>query len=146
MIKGKISYEVWNKEKPDLSHLQIISTKAYVHIPKDLYKKLDFNSKTGIFVGYDDRNQYRIWDPAKQDVIVSHDVEFDESATSIDEQQLSGTDKVRTISAMRESSPKPFEPRPSEPEPFEPKSDDEDIGDEAEIAQLSMVSIAMYFH
>src|SRR5215471_1167307 len=132
-VKDMTPYEAWHKEKPDLSHLQIISTKAYVHVPKDLRKKLDFNAKTGVFVGYDGRNQYRIWDPAKQDVIVFRDVEFDETTTSttkIDEQQSNGTDKVRTISATRESSPKPFEPEPFEPEPFEPKSDDEDIGDE----------------
>ena len=76
-VKDMTPYEAWHKEKPDLSHLQIIGTKAYVHVPKDLRKKLDFNAKTGIFVGYDGRNQYRIWDPAKQDVIVFRDVEFD---------------------------------------------------------------------
>ena len=92
-LKKITPYEAWYKEKPDLSHLRIIGTTAYVHIPKELRKKLDFNAKIGMLVGYDGRNQYRMWDPIRKDVIVSRDVDFDEekipkSITQIAEEQM----------------------------------------------------------
>ena len=60
-LKNITPYEAWYNEKPDLSHLCIIGTTAYIHIPKELRKKLDFNAKIGMLVGYEGRNQYRLW-------------------------------------------------------------------------------------
>src|SRR5205814_10575854 len=34
----------------------IIGTTAYIHIPKELRKKLDFNAKIGMLVGYEGTN------------------------------------------------------------------------------------------
>ena len=71
-------YELWHGTKPDLSHLRIIGSTAYVHIPKEKRIKLDTNSHEGILVGYGGTNQYRVWDPFRNDTIVSRDVVFDE--------------------------------------------------------------------
>ena len=70
------SYEAWHGRKPDLSHLRIIGSTAYVHVPKEKRTKLDTHSHKGILVGYEGTNQYKIWDLTRNDVVVSRDVVF----------------------------------------------------------------------
>ena len=50
----------------------------YVHVSKDTRRKLDYNTRKCRLVGYGGTNQWRAWDDAKKDVIVSRDVIFDE--------------------------------------------------------------------
>lgn len=86
-------YELWFKKKPEVSHLRIFGSKAFVHIPDHQRRKLDPKSKKCIFVGYDwDTNKiYRIYDPETQTVKrVSNTVVIDceateESTTLLDE-------------------------------------------------------------
>jgi hypothetical protein len=80
-LKDKTPYEAWFGRKPDLSHLKIIGTKAYVHIPKQRRVKLDSHSRGCQLVGYGSTaNQFRVWDPIRKDIIISRDVIFDEDA------------------------------------------------------------------
>ena len=69
-------YELWHGTKPNLSHLRIIGSTAYVHIPKEKRIKLDTHSHKGILVGYGGTNQYKVWDLTRNDVVVSRDVVF----------------------------------------------------------------------
>src|SRR5271155_870506 len=69
-------YELWYGVKPDLSHLRIIGSTAYIHIPKEKRMKLDTHSHKGIMIGYGGTNQYRIWDLTRNDAVVSRDVVF----------------------------------------------------------------------
>jgi len=69
-------YEVWHGVKPDLSHLRILGSTAYIHVPKEKRTKLDMHSHKGILVGYGGTNQYRVWDLMRKDVVVSRDVKF----------------------------------------------------------------------
>ena len=69
-------YELWHGVKPSLSHLKIIGSTAYVHIPKEKRIKLDTHSHKGILVGYGGTNQYKVWDLTRNDVVVSRDVVF----------------------------------------------------------------------
>ena len=69
-------YELWYGEKPDLSHLRIIGSTAYVHIPKEKRVKLDTHSHKGIMIGYGGTNQYKIWDLTRKDIVISRDVVF----------------------------------------------------------------------
>src|SRR5436190_22575839 len=69
-------YELWHGTKPNLSHLRIIGSTAYVHIPKEKRTKLDTHSHKGILVGYGGTNQYKVWDLTRNDVVVSRDVVF----------------------------------------------------------------------
>ena len=69
-------YEMWYGSKPDLSHLRVIGSTAYIHIPKEKRTKLDSHSRKGIMVGYGGTNQYRVWDLTKEDVVISRDVVF----------------------------------------------------------------------
>src|SRR5277367_2465981 len=70
-------YELWHGVKPDLSHLRIIGSTAYVHIPKEKRTKLDTHSHKGIMIGYGGgTNQYKVWDLTRKDIVVSRDVVF----------------------------------------------------------------------
>ena len=64
--------------KPNLSHICVLSARAWVHIPKEKRKKLDKRSWQGIHVGYEDTNQYRIYDPCTRKVHITRDVTIDE--------------------------------------------------------------------
>jgi hypothetical protein len=72
-------YELWFKKQPDLNHIRILGMhKHIVHIPKEKHVKLDSNTKKCQLVGYADTNQYRVWDPEREDVIIARDVIFNE--------------------------------------------------------------------
>ena len=76
-LEAKTPYEALHGHKPNLSHLIAIGTKAFVLIPKKKTKKMDFRSEgDGIMVGYGGSNQYRIWDPVDNKVLVSANVKF----------------------------------------------------------------------
>ena len=132
-LKNITPYEAWYNEKPDLSHLCIIGTTAYIHIPKELRKKLDFNAKIGMLVGYEGRNQYRLWDPIKKDVVVSRDVVFDEekfpkSIVQITEEKMQDTIDVQPKKS--ETTRKPSPSVETSPESESESDDDNDINDE----------------
>jgi hypothetical protein len=72
-----IPYELWYKVKPDFSHLRIIESTAYIHIPKEKRTKLATYSHKGIMIGYGGgTNQYKVWDLTRKDIVVSRDVTF----------------------------------------------------------------------
>ena len=74
---NKTPYEAWHGKKPDLQHLKVLGTTSHVFIPKEKRIKLDFNTRECRLVGYGGTNQYRLYDPLKDDVIVSRNVIFD---------------------------------------------------------------------
>jgi hypothetical protein len=69
-------YEALYGEKPDLSHLIAIGTKAMPHIPKSKNQKLDSRASKGIMVGYGGSHQYRIWSPVNNKVTVTAYADF----------------------------------------------------------------------
>jgi len=69
-------YELWHGIKPNVSHLRIIGSTAYIHIPKEKRIKLDTHSHKGILVGYGGTNQFKVWDLTRNDVVVSRDIVF----------------------------------------------------------------------
>jgi hypothetical protein len=73
---------------PSLAYLHIIGCKAYtlIHgIPR--LKKMEPRAQIGYLVGYNSTNQWRIWDPRKNQVRVLRDVTFDDTKL-YDPQQL----------------------------------------------------------
>ena len=62
--------------KPNFSHICVLGARAWVHIPKKR-KKLDKCSWQGIHVGYEDTNQYRIYNPCTEKIHVIRDVTID---------------------------------------------------------------------
>jgi transposase InsO family protein len=51
-LDEKTPREVWTDKKPSLTHLNVFSCEAYVHVPKENMSKLD--KKVEIFIGYID--------------------------------------------------------------------------------------------
>ena len=41
----------WTRRKPSYGHLHVFGCEAYMHVPKELRKKLDSKSFKGIFLG-----------------------------------------------------------------------------------------------
>ena len=79
-LKGKTPYEALFGRKPDLSHLRILGTPTYIHIPEEKRVKLDSHSYVGQLISYEDTtNQYQVWDHIRKDVVVARDIVFDES-------------------------------------------------------------------
>eukprot|EP00951_Prasinocladus_malaysianus_P011625 scaffold86084_cov14-Prasinocladus_malaysianus.AAC.1 len=61
-----IPYELLYGSPPDLSHLRVFGCKAYVHIPRELRRKMDDRAWLGVFVGYPvDSPGYLIFNPRK---------------------------------------------------------------------------------
>ncbi len=71
-------FEKLRGNKPNLRHLGIVDSRAWVHIPKKKRRKLDEQSWQGIFVGYEEKNQYRIYNPRIGMVHAYRDVKIDE--------------------------------------------------------------------
>ncbi len=72
-------YEAWHNKKPNISHLRVFGSIAYIHIPKVERRKLDSKSIRCIFVGYSQTQKaYRFWCPTTRVVKISRDVTFDE--------------------------------------------------------------------
>jgi hypothetical protein len=82
-IRDKVSaYEQYFGTKPNLRHLWVFGSIAYVHIPKEKRKKLDAKAEKCILVGYSDEQKgYKCYNPRTKQACVSRDVVFDESAS-----------------------------------------------------------------
>ena len=75
-------YELWTGEKAFIDHLKIFGTEGFLHVPKIKRNKLNAVAKKGFLVRYcDNRDDYRINAPAKDDVIRSRDVKFTDEYT-----------------------------------------------------------------
>ena len=77
-INGITPYELSNHIRPNLSHLKVVGSRAWVHIPKKKRVKLDVRSWQGIFIGYKGKNQYRVYNPRTGKVHISRDLFVDE--------------------------------------------------------------------
>jgi transposase InsO family protein len=70
-------YEKVYEKKPNLDHLRIIGSQAFVSIPKSQRTKWDKTCWIGILVGYgDSRKFYRIYNPETQKVHICKDVKI----------------------------------------------------------------------
>ncbi|KMQ87247.1 retrovirus-related pol polyprotein from transposon tnt 1-94 [Lasius niger] len=49
---GTTPYKIWTGRKPEISHLRVFGSTAYMHIPKQFRKKLDAKAKQTVLVGY----------------------------------------------------------------------------------------------
>lgn len=93
-VRNKTPNEAWSGSKPSVGHLRIFGCIAYAHVPDQKRKKLDDKGEKCIFTGYDKRSKaYRLYNPLTKKLIISRDVEFDESdywRWSEEERKVSG--------------------------------------------------------
>ena len=79
---GVSPHELYFGKKPNLAHLRIFGSIAYVHVPKEKRRKLDAKAEKCILVGYSDEQKgYKCYNPRTKEVRVSRDIMFDESAS-----------------------------------------------------------------
>jgi hypothetical protein len=77
-----LAYEQYFGRKPNLRHLRVFGSIAYVHIPKEKRKKLDAKAENCILVGYlDEQKRYKCYNAWTKQACVSCDVVFDQSAS-----------------------------------------------------------------
>lgn len=88
---GKTPSELFWGGVPDVSHLRVFGSTAFVQVPKQLRKKLDATSRKGVFVGYEAASKaYRVLVEGK--VVVSRDVKFVENLGSAEALTDAGPD------------------------------------------------------
>jgi len=73
-VVGNTSYAAGHRRKPILKHLRVLGCLAFVHIPNEKQKKLDYRATPGIFNGYGiSTKQYFIYDPLAMTLLRSSD-------------------------------------------------------------------------
>jgi hypothetical protein len=123
-------YERWHSTKPNLSHLKIIGSTAYVHIPKEKRIKLDTHSHKGIMIGYGGTNQYKVWDLTREDVVVSRDVVFiegkpiDQTPAVYFEEPKITYDSITVLSGLPAETEEPQQQLPTPPQSEHPDTED----------------------
>ena len=82
-IRDKVStHELYFGRKPNLCHLGVFGSIAYVHVSDDKRRKLDPNSEKCVLVGYSyEQKGYKCYNPLTKKVGVSQDVVFNESTS-----------------------------------------------------------------
>jgi len=73
-------YQEWFDVKPEINHLRIFGSEAFLQIPKQKgRKKWDAKAKKVFLVGYEPTSKnFRLYDPSSQKVIISYDVKINE--------------------------------------------------------------------
>jgi hypothetical protein len=121
--------------QPDVSHLRVFGSRAYVHEPRKHRDKLDPVNRPGIFIGYEpNAKAYRVLMPDNK-VVVSSSVRFDESSSmqlwSLDEDTTHlDFDSMQPASPEQPASPQPGLQQPGAPPQLpaeQPAMQDEDM-------------------
>jgi len=73
-------YEAWTGKVPNLKHLRIFGSDAYVHTPKQFTQKFNARASKKIFVGYtEESTNYRVYDPESEKISIARNVVFNET-------------------------------------------------------------------
>jgi hypothetical protein len=79
-VRNQTPFEVWHKRKPNVSHLKVFGSIAYALIPSQSRDKFDEKGEKLIFIGYSDESKgFRLFNPKKDQLLLSRDVIFDET-------------------------------------------------------------------
>lgn len=102
-LNNKTPEEIWSGNKPDVSMIRIFGCTVMVHVPKEKRHKLSPKSIEMIFVGVDAHAKgYRCYNPRTNKVIVSRDVKFFESSSSIVSLEMSDDLQSKSEAAKNE--------------------------------------------
>uniref|UniRef100_A0AAV1UKJ8 Integrase catalytic domain-containing protein n=1 Tax=Peronospora matthiolae TaxID=2874970 RepID=A0AAV1UKJ8_9STRA len=90
-VVHKAPFEIVYNLKPSVKHMRTFGCQTYILTPKEKRLKWDLKARAGIFVGYEEVSKaYRVFDIEEGRVVVSRDVNFDESTFGL---QLPITDE-----------------------------------------------------
>ena len=82
VLNNKTPFEAWKGYKPNVQHLKVFGCVCYSQVPKEKRAKLDEKAEVGVFMRYSSVTKgYRIYQPLSKKLIVSRDVNFDETTT-----------------------------------------------------------------
>uniref|UniRef100_A0AAV1VFF0 Polyprotein n=1 Tax=Peronospora matthiolae TaxID=2874970 RepID=A0AAV1VFF0_9STRA len=80
-IPHKTPFEIVYSSKPSVKHMRVFGCQAYILTPKEKRLKWDPKARAGLFLGYEEVSKaYRVYDIEAGQVMISRDVNFDESA------------------------------------------------------------------
>ena len=80
-LTGKTPFEAWYGRKPSMSFVRTFGCIGHIRKTKPNLTKLEDRSTPIVFLGYAEGTKaYRLYDPYRDKVLVSHDVVFDEKA------------------------------------------------------------------
>jgi len=66
--------EVWTGKKPTIRHFKVFGSLAFRHVPDQKRTKLQNKSEATIFIGHHPTGAYKLYDPIKDNVLLSRDV------------------------------------------------------------------------
>ncbi|KAG2762260.1 hypothetical protein Pcac1_g25895 [Phytophthora cactorum] len=79
-IEHKTPFEIVYKSKPSVKHVCVFGCRTYILTPKEKRLKWDPKARAGLFLGYEEVSKaYRLYDIEAGQVVISRDVNFDES-------------------------------------------------------------------
>ncbi|CAN0920234.1 Retrovirus-related Pol polyprotein from transposon TNT 1-94 [Linum grandiflorum] len=80
-VQNKTPFQAWHHKRPQVDNLKVFGCIAYAHISTPNRDKFDQKGEKLIFIGYSDESKgYRLYNPLKNEVVISRDVIFDEMA------------------------------------------------------------------
>uniref|UniRef100_A0AAV1VNP0 Integrase catalytic domain-containing protein n=1 Tax=Peronospora matthiolae TaxID=2874970 RepID=A0AAV1VNP0_9STRA len=80
-VMHKTPFEIVHNSKPSVKHMRVFGCQVYILTPKEKRLKWDSKARNGIFLGYEEASKaYRVYDIEAGQVVISRDVNFDESA------------------------------------------------------------------
>lgn len=100
-VEGKSPHELWYGRKPRTSHLRIIASECYVHVPKQKRKKMDSKAVKGYLIGYDTEERYRIYVKENHGLLLSRDVKFNERTIHCDEDAKSNVSESKNVKTVK---------------------------------------------
>jgi hypothetical protein len=113
--------EAFLGKKPNASYLRAFGCKAYVHVPEAKRTKLDPKSCVCVFTGYDmESKAYRFYDPAKDTIVISRDVAFDEEGVGLQSAPKQGEDPFPLLAPVQEETGVLVDKAPSTQAPAAP--------------------------
>uniref|UniRef100_A0AAV1TN90 Reverse transcriptase Ty1/copia-type domain-containing protein n=1 Tax=Peronospora matthiolae TaxID=2874970 RepID=A0AAV1TN90_9STRA len=79
-VMHKTPFEIVHNSKPSIKHMRVFGCQVYILTPKEKRLKWDPKARTGIFLNYEEVSKaYRVYDIEAGQVVISRDVNFDES-------------------------------------------------------------------
>ncbi|KAG2891765.1 hypothetical protein PC114_g16900 [Phytophthora cactorum] len=79
-IEHKTPFEIVYKAKPSVKHMRVFGCRTYILTSKEKRLKWDPKARAGLFLGYEEVSKaYRLYDIEAGQVVISRDVNFDES-------------------------------------------------------------------
>jgi hypothetical protein len=80
-LDDKTPYEAWKGKRPGVKHLRTFGEVGYVHIPPETRKKWSKKSRPCRLLGYVPQSRnYKLWDLSQHTVVISPNVDFNESS------------------------------------------------------------------